>query len=345
MRVFLTGGTGLIGRRLVRRLLDRGDQPVILTRRSNQARLNPSLKGAEVVQGDPTAPGPWDAALDGTDAVVNLVGHNLFADRWDAEVKRKLRDSRVHATHNVVSAIARAANRPKVLVQASAIGFYGPHGDEELTEDAPPGNDFLAALCRDWEDAARPAEALGLRLATVRTGLVLAPGEGALGVMTPIAKWLPGGAAPIGNGGHPFRPAKGRQWMSWIHLDDIVGIFLLALDHAEARGPINGTAPNPVRNAEFMRTLANVLWRLWAFWRLAVPFGPPDPVLRMMLGEIADVITKGQRVLPAKAQSLGFTFTYPELRPALGQIFGRSLPPAPRSNPEPEPSQVGAATG
>ncbi len=331
MRVFLTGGTGLIGRSLVRRLLDRGDQPVILTRRADQARLKPSLKGVEVVQGDPTAPGPWDAALDGCDAVINLVGHNLFAERWDAEVKRKIRDSRVFATDNVVSSIARASSRPKVLVQASAIGFYGPHADEELTEEAPAGDDFLARICREWEDAARPAESLGLRLATVRTGVVLAKGEGALGVMTPIVKWLPGGAAPVGNGGHPVRPAKGQQWMSWIQLDDIVGIFLLALDHPDARGPINGTAPNPVRNAEFMRALAKVFWKPWAFWRIYLPFGPPDPLLKQILGEVADIVTHGQRVLPAKARSLGYTFHYPELLPAL------------RADPRPDPIPLRAA--
>src|SRR5581483_8762477 len=141
MRVFLTGGTGLIGRRLVRLLADRGDRPVVLTRRADRARLDPALRGAEVVQGDPSAPGPWDSALDGCDAVLNLVGHNLFAQRWDGEVKRKLRESRIAATDYVLAAIARAASRPKVLVQASAIGYYGPRGDEELTEDAPAGSD------------------------------------------------------------------------------------------------------------------------------------------------------------------------------------------------------------
>ena len=156
-----------------------------------------------------------------------------------------------------MAAIAKAKNRPKVLVQASAIGYYGPHGDEELTEDSPSGADFMAVVCREWEEAAHPAEARDVRVARIRIGVVLAREAGALGVMTPIFRW--GAAAPIGSGGEPFKPGSGRQWMSWIHIDDIVGIFLLALDNPEARGPINGTAPHPVRNADFSKALARVL--------------------------------------------------------------------------------------
>ncbi len=342
MRVFLTGGTGLIGRRLARRLIDRGDRPVILSRRADRARLDPSLKGAEVVQGDPTAPGPWDGALEGCDAVVNLAGHNLFAERWDPETRRKIRDSRILATENLVSAIARTSGRPKALVQGSAIGYYGPRGDEELTEGASAGSDFLAGVCREWEDAARPAESLGLRLATVRTGIVLARGSGALGVMTPIVKWLPGGAAPVGSGGKRFAPARGRQWMSWIHVDDIVGIFLLALDNPDARGPINGTAPNPVQNADFMRAMAKALWRPYAPWRVFIPFGPPDPALKLLLGDVAEIIVEGQRVLPAKAQALGYSFRHPDLLAALRQIFGR---PGPAPSDIKAGSKVGAMVG
>jgi uncharacterized protein (TIGR01777 family) len=330
MRVLITGGSGLIGRQLVRRLVDRGDQPMILSRRSDQIRRDPALRGITVVQGDPSGPGAWESAVDGCDAVVNLVGHNLFSERWNAQVKRKIRDSRVYATENVVTAIGKAKTRPKVLVQASAIGYYGPRGDEELTEESPSGSDYMAVVCREWEDAARPAEALGLRVAKVRTGIVLARGEGALGVMTPIFRWLPGGAAPIGNGGGVLKPAAGQQWMSWIHIDDIVGIFLLALDHAEARGPINGTAPNPVRNADFSKALARVLWRPY------IPIGPPDALLELVLGEVAQVVTKGQRVLPARALSLGYAFKYPDLAGALRALFA----PAPAS---PRPGRIPTA--
>ncbi len=331
MRVFVTGGTGLIGRRVCQRLIDRGDRPVILSRRADRARLNPALRGAEIVQGDPVAPGAWETALDGCDAVVNLVGHNLFAERWDAEVKRKIRDSRIRATEHVVTAIARASTRPTILVQASAIGYYGPHGDEELTESSPPGNDFMAGVCRDWEAAAKPAESLGLRVAWIRTGVVLARGEGALGVMTPIFKLSPG--VPVGSGGSAFKPASGQQWMSWIHLDDIVGLFLLALDHSEAKGPINGTSPNPVRNADFARALSKVLRKPYTPWRFYLPFGPPDPVLKLVLGEVAQVVTEGQKVVPSKALALGYKFRFPELADALSNLFRSTSAAASSSEP------------
>ncbi len=326
MRVFITGGTGLIGRHLARKLGERGDQPVILSRRSDQVRREPAMRSFRFVQGDPSARGGWESELDGCDAVVNLVGHNIFSERWNAEVKRKIRDSRVYATQNVVAALGEARNRPTVLVQASAIGYYGIHGDEALTEESPSGSDFMAVVCREWEEAAHPAESLGVRVARIRSGVVLARGEGALGVMTPIFRWLPLGAAPVGNGGGLLKPATGQQWMSWIHIDDIVGLFLLALDRAEASGPINGTAPHPVRNAEFSKVLARTLWRPY------VPFGPPDALLEVMLGEVAQVITKGQKVLPARAQALGYTFKYPDLPGALRDLFAK-----PQAVPKPKP--------
>ncbi|HEY2157683.1 MAG TPA: TIGR01777 family oxidoreductase [Isosphaeraceae bacterium] len=326
MRVFLTGGTGLIGRRLVQRLVERGDEPVILSRRADEVRREKAFRSLRFVQGDPTQSGAWEEAIDGCDAVINLAGHNLFSERWNERVKHLIRDSRVHATERVVKAIAEADTKPKVLVQASAIGYYGPHGDEELTEDSPAGSDFLARVCREWEQAAAPDEGLGVRVAKVRTGLVLAKDEGPLGVMTPIFKWVPGGAAPVGSGDHPLGPGKGEQWMSWIHVDDIVGIFLLALDNPAASGPINGTAPNPVRNIEFSRALAKTLWRPM------LPIGPPDFGLRALLGEVADVVTKGQKVLPARALSLGYRFQYPNLPEALQTIFAKV-------QPEPEPAR------
>jgi uncharacterized protein (TIGR01777 family) len=328
MRVFITGGSGLIGRHLVDRLLERGDQPVILSRRSDQVRRDPAMRGRTVVQGDPTAPGLWEAELDGCDAVVNLAGQNLFEKRWNPEVKRRIRDSRVYATEHVVAAIGRAKKPPKVLVQGSAIGYYGPRGDEVLTEESPSGSDFMAVVCREWEEAARPARDRGVRVATVRTGVVLARGAGALGVMTPIFRWLPLGAGPVGNRGGLLSPATGQQWMSWIHIDDIVGILLMALDNAQAEGPINGTAPEPVRNADFARALARVLWRPY------VPFGPPDVLLEVVLGEVAQVITRGQKVVPARAQALGYAFRHPHLAGALRALFAPApAPPKPERIP------------
>ena len=329
MRVFLTGGTGLIGRRLSRLLIARGDTPVILSRQSDKARLNPSLRGAEIVQGDPGTHGSWESAVDGCDAAINLVGHNVFANRWSPEIKAKIRDSRVVGTDNLVAAIAGATRRPKTLVQASAIGYYGPTGDEDLTEDCKNGSDFMARVCGEWENAAKPAESLGLRLATVRTGVVLAKGEGALGVMTPLFKWVPGGAAPVGSGKNAFKPSRGRQWMSWIHIDDIAGIFLMALDNPDANGPINGTTPNPVRNYDFSKELARAVGRRWAF----LPFGLPDVMLTLILGEVAEIVTKGQKVLPTKAYKLGYRFEFPVLAEALATIFGLA-PSVAKTKPE-----------
>ncbi len=328
MQVFITGGTGMIGRRLVQRLKERGDTPVILSRDSDKTRRTPALRGIRVIGGDPAAAGTWQEEVDGCDAVVNLAGQNVFSGRWNAELKRKIRDSRVYAAEHLVGAISRAKKRPRVLVQGSAIGYYGPRDDEELKESSVPGSDFLAVVARELEDAARPVEALGVRLATVRTGVALARGEGALAVMTPLFKW--GGAAPVGNGGHPFRLGRGRQWMSWIHVDDIVGIFLLALDNAEARGPINGTAPNPARNVDFSRALARVLHRPF------LPIGPPDLVLDLVLGELSRVVTTGQRVLPSRAQALGYEFHHPELEGALKAAFAK---------PRPEPRPAAAPSG
>jgi uncharacterized protein (TIGR01777 family) len=325
MRVFLTGGTGLIGRHLIERLLARGDQPVVVSRRADQVRRDPALRPVQVVQGDPSSRGDWEAAVEGCDAVINLAGHNIFEERWNAAVKRKVRDSRVHTTEHVVAALGKARSRPGVLLQASAIGYYGPHGDEPQTEESPSGSDFMAVVCREWEESAAPAEALGVRLATIRIGIVLAKGEGALGVITPIFRWLPGGAAPVGSGENALKPGTGEQWMSWVHVDDIAGIFLLALDNPEARGPINGTSPNPVRNKEFGKALATALWRPF------LPVGPPDALLQLIQGEVAQVVTKGQKVLPEKALKLGYAFKYPELPQALAAVFAR--PPKAEARP------------
>ncbi len=305
---------------------------MILSRNADRARLSPSLRGAEIVQGDPGMSGSWESAVDGCDAAINLVGHNIFAQRWSPDVKAKIRDSRVVGTENLVSAIAHSSVKPKVLVQASAIGYYGPTEDEELTETSKPGSDFMAEVCIEWESVSKPAESLGLRVPIIRTGVVLAKGEGALGVMTPIFKWA--GAAPIGSGKNPYLPATGKQWMSWIHIDDIAGVFLAALDDDRARGPINGTAPNPLRNYDFSKELARAVGRRYLF----LPFGPPDAMLKLILGEVAEVVAKGQKVLPREAEKLGYRFLYPQLPEALAQIFGNA--PATSKSVKPEPAGV-----
>jgi uncharacterized protein (TIGR01777 family) len=322
----------MIGRRLVARLAERGDQPVILTRRADEVRRDPATRKFSFVQGNPASQGDWMHAVDGCDAVINLVGHGIFEQRWNASVKREIRDSRVYSAENIVAAIAQARSRPSVLVQSSAVGYYGPHGDEELTEESPSGSDFMAVVCREWEEAAHPAESLGVRVARIRTGIVLSRGEGALGVMTPLFKIGPG--VPIGSGGHFFKLAEGKQWMSWIHIDDIVGLYLMALDRPVAHGAINGTAPQPARNAEFAKTLSSVLWRPYAPQRFFLPVGPPDAFLELLLGPVAQVITRGQRVLPAKAEALGYHFKFPTLAEALRDIFTAvQAPPEPQRRP------------
>lgn len=318
MRVFITGGSGLIGRHLIQRLLKAGARPVVVSRHSDELRRKRETREYEVVQGDVGVAGHWQEAVDGCDAVVHLAGHNIFADRWSTKVKRKIRDSRVYGSEHVAAAIEAARNRPRVLVQGSAVGYYGPRGDEQLDESAAPGSDFLASVCREWEEASASVETLGVRRAIIRTGIVLAPDEGALKMMTPIFKFGPG--APIGGDGG-MGPATGQQWMSWIHIDDIAGLFEFALNNPEAVGPINGAAPNPVRNAEFSKTLSRTLRKPYTPWRFFIPIGPPDPVLHVMLGEVADVIAKGQRVLPSKALALGYKFQHPNLEEALQDVY------------------------
>lgn len=322
MRIFITGGTGLIGSHLARELLARGDQVVVLTRSAEKARRQTLLAGAKVVEGDPSQADDWHGEVDGCDAVVHLAGKNLFSERWNDRIKKEIRESRVKSTAQVVEAMRRCSKRPRVFVCGSAIGYYGPHGDEELTESSPPGDDFMARVCVEWEEAAGPAASeLGMRLAIVRTGIVLDREEGALGVMTPLFKLGPG--VPVGSS-ESLLPALGRQWMSWIHRDDIVGLFRLAIDDSRVSGPINGTAPYPVRNAEFSRALSSELWKPTAFWRVYLPVGPPDWLLKLTLGEVADVVVKGQRVLPGKALDLRYEFKHPRLTEALAAVFESS---------------------
>lgn len=306
MRVFVTGGTGLVGKRLIERLFERDDEVVVLTRRFGHAR---QLFGPNVtlIEGDPMHGGDWMNAIVDCDAVVHLAGENIFARRWNADFKTLLRDSRILSTQFVVEALRRkplrADGQPKVLVNASAIGFYGPRGDEELTEDSPPGSDFLANLCVEWEKAAQAVRSFGVRCAVVRVGVVLDKEGGALAKLLTPFKLCAGG--PI---------ASGQQWMSWIHHTDLTGLFLLALDRSDADGPIDGTAPNPLINSDFGKVLGRVLHRPSFVWT-------PGLALRVLIGEAATLVTTGQRVLPKRALGLGYSFQYPTLEAALAQIL------------------------
>jgi uncharacterized protein len=306
MRVFVTGGTGLIGTRLIRQLRERGDEVLLLTRRP-AAATDRFGREVEVVEGDPMQAGPWMEAIGRCDGVINLAGENVFNRRWNQRFKQLVRDSRMQATEHVVQALAKNPHRdggePKVLVNASAIGYYGAHADEELTEASPPAEDYMAQLCVDWEKAALAAQAHGVRVVTVRVGIVLDREGGALAKLLTPFKLFAGG--PVGSG---------KQWMSWIHHADMVGLFLFGLDNPQASGALNGTAPNPVTNREFSRTLGRVLHRPSCFWT-------PRLMLRLALGEVADVVATGQRVLPQAPLALGYCYRFPPLEDALRDIL------------------------
>lgn len=303
MRIFIVGGTGLVGSRLFKALTARGDEVVLLSRQTDAARRFPEVR---VVVGDPSQTGPWMEAVKECDAVVNLVGEGVFNRRWSDDFKQTLVRSRVESTRNVAAALKAAPPRgdgsPRVLVNASAIGIYGPKDEEYLDEASPPGNDFLAKLCVEWEQAAREAEPAA-RVVIVRVGVVLDKAGGALAKMLLPFKLCAGG--PVGSG---------RQYVSWIHHHDLVGLFLLGLDHSQASGPLNGTAPSPVTNKAFAQSLGRALGR---------PSFMPTPtfMLRLMLGEVADVVTTGQRVMPRRPLELGYVFKFPDIDGALRDVL------------------------
>jgi uncharacterized protein len=274
MRITITGGTGLIGSKLTQRLRERGDHVTTLSLRKDE--LAPKLEGA--------------------DAVVHLAGENL-AQRWTDAAKREILDSREQGTRRLVEALPDSV---KTLVSASAVGYYGPRGAEEVTEDDPPGDDFPARVCVAWEREANKADA---RVVTIRTGVVLAAAGGALAKMLPPFKLGIGG--PV---------ADGKQYMPWIHVDDLVGIYVAALDDDGWQGAVNGTAPNPVTNAEFSEALGHALHR-----PAAVPV--PAFALRALYGEMAVIVTTGQRAIPRKALAYGYEFAHPNLDEALADAL------------------------
>lgn len=293
MNVLVAGGTGFVGRRLVEALTQRGDVVTVVSR-------DPSLAQRSGVPG--ASYRGWLPPLDAYHAVVNLAGENLFGRRWNAKVKGQLRESRLSTTRRIVEAIAAAQDPPRVLVNASAVGFYGDRGDEPLPESASPGSDFLAMLCRDWEDEARRAPC---RVVLLRLGVVLGPDGGALQKM--LLPFRLGVGGPIG---------RGRNWFSWIHRDDLVALFLWAIDSETVRGPVNGGSPGPVRNRDFSRALGRVLHR-----PAVLPI--PPPALRLAFGEVATVLTASQRCLPEKSQRLDFQFRHPEVEAGLRDILAR----------------------
>jgi len=293
MHALVTGATGFVGRRLLEKL----ERPVVLSRRA---------EGPTELAGKATFH-RWDAdrepaprsALDGIDTVFHLAGEPVAEGRWTREKKRRIHDSRIVGTRNLVESLAALPERPKALISASAVGYYGSRGDEILTEESAAGRDFLADVCVGWEREAMRARELGIRVVCLRIGIVLGPGGGALAKMLPIFK--------LGLGG---RLADGTQWMPWVHLDDVVGLLLHGAQRDGLAGPINGVGPTPVTNREFTKVLAGVLHRPAIF--PAPAFG-----LRLALGEFADILLASQRVVPQVAQASDYKFRYSDLAAAL----------------------------
>ena len=302
MHVVVTGGTGFIGRALCRSLSEKGHRVTVLTthRRVSSQRLGTS---ATAVEWNGLDPGAWETSLEGADAVINLAGAPIADARWTNARKRLLTDSRVQLTRRLVEAISHRSAKPRLLISASGIGYYGSNDDVVLTETAPHGDGFLADLCIAWEREARQAAEFGTRVVLLRTGMVLERDGGALPKMLlPFRLFL----------GGPIMP--GTQWVSWIHRDDHVGLIEWALAAANVSGPINAVAPKPERMRTFCATLGRVLHR--PSW-LPVP----EAVLSLGLGELGTVMTTGQRVSPQKALASGYVFRYPALEPALRAIL------------------------
>jgi uncharacterized protein (TIGR01777 family) len=294
MNILITGGTGFIGRSLAKELRNSGHNVIITTRHKSDSE--------EMFTWQPPSLVPSET-LSHFEAVINLAGESIAPARWTASRKERIMSSRINTTRALVESIRNTDNKPKVLISASAIGYYGPHKDEIVTEDSPPAADFLAKVCVVWEQEALKAKELGVRVVLIRIGGVLEIDGGALPQMVIPFRFFVGG--PIGNG---------KQWFSWIHRDDVTGIIRYALENDSISGPLNATAPHPVTNREFSTALGKILHRPSC---LAVP----GFMVRLTLGELGGVLLTGQRVLPERALKAGYTFRYPELKGALQAIF------------------------
>ena len=300
MKILFAGGTGFIGGPLTESLLQKNHEVVILTRSAKSSNsLNLRFITWDPFQFD----SPWESELDGAEVVINLAGEPIADKRWTKAQKRKLLDSRLGSVTAINRALRKASRRPKVLLNASAVGYYGSRGDEILDENSKSGTGFLAELCQCWEEAVMEAESLNVRAIRLRIGLVLEKGGGALGKM--LLPFQLGLGGPLGDG---------KQWMSWIHRGDLIRLILFLLDHSEAHGAINATALNPVRMGEFAKTLGKVLDR-------PAIFPAPAAVLKVLLGELSEMLLTGQCVLPQRAVQLGFSFQYPTLESALRAIL------------------------
>jgi len=301
MRVLIAGGSGLIGRALATDLARNGNEVIILSRRPE--RIIGLQVGVRAERWDGCTAEGWHSLANGAGAIVNLAGENISSGRWTDERKRAIPQSRLDAGQALVQAVQAVANKPGVVIQASGIGYYGPHGDEEVIEETLPGHDFLARLATDWESSTASLEALGVRRAVIRTGVVLSTEGGALTRMLLPFRFFVGGCL-----------GSGRQWFPWIHIADEVDAIRFLIENEAASGPFNLTAPVPLTNAEFSRLLGQ---------RLRRPALTPTPAftLRLLFGEMATALLDGQRAIPRRLLQLGFAFRFSEAGPALEDLL------------------------
>jgi len=306
MRIMISGGSGLIGRALSARLVEAGHEVVILSRAPQRAEALPG--GIRAVAWDGKTTQGWAHVVDGAGAVIHLAGENIagegfFPARWTEERKRRILASRLDSGKAMVQAVQEARQKPGIFVQGSAIGYYGPLGDSPVDEQSPTGADFMARVCREWEESTQAVEAMGARRVIIRTGVVLSMQGGAFTRLLLPFKFFAGG--PMGNG---------RQYLSWIHIADQVDAIRFLIENPGAQGVYNLTAPEPVRNAEFARSLGRVMGR---------PSFLPVPgfALRTMFGEVATVVLDGQRVLPTRIQQLGYSFQFAQAEAAIRDLL------------------------
>lgn len=302
MKIFMLGGTGFVGKTLTRNLTSQDHKVTLLTRSIRKSIVLPA--GANFFEGNPTNPGPWQNELKQHDVIINLVGASIFT-RWNKKAKQAIYDSRINSVGNIVSSLQEDKGLVAHLINASAVGYYGFHKDEFLDESSPPGDDFLAVLVKDWEAAARAAEKLGVRTVCCRFGLVMGKNGGALQQMIQPFKYFLG--SPLGSG---------RQWLSWVHEQDLADMILFLIKQENISGPVNCTSPNPVRNREITHIIGKILKK-----PVIIPF-VPGFMLRIILGEFANVVVKGQRVMPHILQDNKFEPKFPTISAALQDLLG-----------------------
>lgn len=302
MKIIITGGTGLIGSALIEELVNDKHEIIVTSRAPENASSFPPL--VQIVKWDGKTALGWGDHAEGADAIVNLAGESIAPMPWIGDRKEKIRASRVNAGKAIVDAITRAQHKPRVLVQSSAIGYYGIHSDETLTENSPAGNDFLASVCLDWEKSTDAIEAMGVRRAIYRTGIVLSRKGGVLPLMSLPFQFFVGG-----------KMGSGQQWISWIHSADEIAALKFLIANENARGVFNFTAPNPVRNQDFSNALGKAMNR-------PALFPVPGFALKIPLGEMAELmLLNGQRVVPERLKQMGFEFRFPTIQEALENLY------------------------